>query len=99
MDLAWIIALVIVGIAIMFIVVPAVTLRVLARSLRPRIAAALPGGEILLQDSRANSLGLQSWGVFQQRGNGALVLTPTDLWFSKQCRVENSGSCSTPSRR
>lgn len=81
----WLIVLLVVvgvlGVAFLFVGVPAITLRMVARSLRPRIAAAIPPGQIVLQDLRAVTFGLQSKGVFQNRGNGALVLTPEALWF------------------
>jgi hypothetical protein len=67
--------------AVMFIVVPAVTLRLIARSLTPRIAAAVPPDAVVLNDLRANSLGLTSLGVWQRRGNGGLVLTSDRLLF------------------
>lgn len=85
MDIG-LIVLVVAGVAVVVLVVVAVqaiTLRVLARSLEPRIAAAFPPEQIVLKDLRALSFGLQSKGVFQGRGNGALVLTPNELWFSR----------------
>jgi hypothetical protein len=36
-----------------------------------------------MKDLTANSFGLESAGVWQARGNGALVLTATDLRFFK----------------
>ena len=68
-------------VALLFVVVPAVTLRLVARSLLPRIAARTRPGEVLLQDLKANSLGQTSRGVTQARGNGGLVLTPSELLF------------------
>lgn len=67
--------------AVMFVVVPGLTFRWIARSLGPRIAAAARSGDIILEDRRANSLGLTSRGRFQSRGNGGLVLTRGDLMF------------------
>ncbi len=77
------IAVVIVAMVLVMVAVPAITLRLLARSLEPRIEAAFPAGQIVLKDLRAISFGQQSKGVFQGRGNGALVLTPNELWFSR----------------
>ena len=77
------IVLVVAAVVVVFVVVPAITLRILARSLEPRIAAAFPPGQIVLKDLRAVSFGLTSKGRFQGRGNGALVLTPNELWFSR----------------
>ena len=68
-------------IAIVFVVVPSITLRAIAKSLKPRIAAAVPRDAILLEDLRANSLGLTSMGKTQARGNGGLVLTKSALVF------------------
>lgn len=70
-------------VGLLFVGVPAITLRVLARSLEPRIAAEFPPEQIVLKDLQAVTFGLQSKGVFQGRGNGALVLTPNELWFSR----------------
>lgn len=48
-----------------------------------RIQERFPGEEIVLSETSANFLGLESRGSFQIRGNGALVLTPNELWFSR----------------
>lgn len=68
-------------IAIVFIAVPAITLRAIAKSLKPRIAAAIARDAVLLEDLRANSLGVTSMGRAQARGNGGLVLTKSALVF------------------
>lgn len=85
MSVALITGLAVAGIVaffvLMFVIVPAVALRWIARTLEPRVAAAVPREAIVMKDLRANSLGLTSWGVFQNRGNGALVLTRDDLMF------------------
>ncbi|MCW5713947.1 MAG: hypothetical protein KIT43_05480 [Bauldia sp.] len=65
----------------MFVVVPALTLRWIVGKLRPRIATAVRREAIVLEDLRANSLGLTSRGMFQSRGNGGLVLTADELLF------------------
>ena len=75
--------LVVAGVVFVFVGVPAITLRFLARSLESRIAAAIPADEIVLKDLRAITFGVQSKGGFQGRGNGALVLTRQELWFSR----------------
>lgn len=49
--------------------------------LEKRIAAKYGPDEILLKDWKANSFGLESKGVWQVRGNGALVLTKDCLHF------------------
>ncbi len=81
MQVALIVALVVAFVVVMFVVVPALTFRWIERSVAPRIAAAVPSGSVVLQDLRANSLGLTSRGKAQSRGNGALVLTAADLLF------------------
>jgi len=50
-------------------------------SLVARIHASYRPDQILLEEYRANFFGRESAGVFQVRGNGALVLTATDLHF------------------
>ena len=83
------VALVVVAVAVIalvvvvFIVVPAITLRWLAGALKSRVAAAFPDDQIVLKDLRAVTFGLQSQGKWQGRGNGALVLTRDELWFSR----------------
>ncbi len=81
MSVALIAAGIIAFAAVMFIVVPAVTLRWIARTLEPRVAAAVRPEAVVLKDLRANSLGLTSLGAWQQRGNGGLVLTADKLLF------------------
>lgn len=58
-------------------------MRRLRSSLEQRIAAEFPPDRVLRKDTGALTLGLQSLGVRQGRGNGALVLTPDMLWFSR----------------
>jgi hypothetical protein len=51
-------------------------------SLERRIATIYAPDEVILRDLGALTFGLESRGVFQARGNGALVLTPDELgWF------------------
>lgn len=47
-----------------------------------RIQELFPREAIVLSETSANFLGLESRGSFQIWGNGALVLTPNELWFS-----------------
>jgi hypothetical protein len=58
-----------------------VVLRSLRGPLEARIAASHGEDEILMKDLTANNFGLESKGVFQLRGNGALVLTAEELHF------------------
>ena len=48
-----------------------------------RIQERFPTEQILRSETTANFFGLQSRGRGQIRGNGALVLTPNELWFSR----------------
>lgn len=61
-------------------------LRQFARGLRARglerIAARYPPGDVLRTETLAQSFGLRSKGIFQLRGSGVLVLTPSELFFS-----------------
>lgn len=46
-------------------------------------AARFPGETVVLSDPDANFFGLQSRGASQVRGNGALVLVDSALWFQQ----------------
>ena len=48
-----------------------------------RIQERFPTEEIILSETTANFFGLESRGSWQIRGNGVLVLTPNELWFSR----------------
>ena len=79
-----VIGLVVLGvlvITLVAVVMPKVVYRFMQGPLEHRIAAHYRPDEILMQDLRANSFGLESAGVWQLRGNGALVLTGTQLHF------------------
>ncbi|MCX7396688.1 MAG: hypothetical protein NT138_03305 [Planctomycetales bacterium] len=78
---AGLIALGIVAIALIMSEVTKLTLRLMKRSLEARIAALYGPEDILMKDLAANNFGLESWGVWQRRGNGALVLTMDCLHF------------------
>jgi len=67
---------------VIFLLVPALVHRAAAPVLEKRIAQVYPADRIVFQDRKASSFGLESRGVTQARGNGALVLTATSLhWF------------------
>lgn len=51
------------------------------RRLAAELTRRLPGRRILLQAPGASFFGLEARGVAQIRGNGALVLTPDELFF------------------
>lgn len=77
-----IIGSIVAGVVLIFVVVPALVHRASKPALERRIAEHYQPDQIVLQDFRALSLGLESRGVTQGRGNGALVLTADTLhWF------------------
>jgi len=63
------------------LVVSRLVLRMMVGPLEDRIAAHHGPDEILMKDLTANSFGRESAGVWQVRGNGALVLTAECLHF------------------
>lgn len=54
-----------------------------------RIQERFPSQEIVLSETTANFFGLESRGSFQLRGNGVLVLTEDELWFSRFIKRED----------
>jgi len=84
-----VVALVVVGVVfilgmlvIMLVVGPKLVLRSIRPSLEARAHARHPAAEDrLLEDYTAASFGLESLGRLQSRGNGALVLSPSELTF------------------
>lgn len=76
-----IIVLGVLAIVLIASVVAKITLRLMKRPLEARIAAHYGPDDLLMQDMTANSFGLESRGVWQLRGNGALVLTKEGLHF------------------
>ena len=56
-------------------------LRIMQQSLKKQVASRYHADEILMQEGMANFFGLESKGVWQCRGNGALVLTGDTLHF------------------
>jgi hypothetical protein len=75
------IALGIVAITLVVAVTAKLVLHLLKRPLEARVAAHYRPDEVLMMDLGANSFGLESKGVWQGRGNGALVLTADYLHF------------------
>ena len=74
------------GVAILlvaiFLVVPKLVTNSMEPSLQRRIDAVYSPEQVVLKDLKCVTLGLQSRGVLQSRGNGALVLTAHELaWF------------------
>ena len=77
---------VIVGASILIgilLVVPRLVLRAMEPALQRRIPRMYPAEQIILRDLKAVTLGLESRGVLQGRGNGALVLTANELGWSR----------------
>jgi hypothetical protein len=77
-------ALTVFGVISLLLVVALVgklALRSITAPLERRIAAAYGPDEVLLSDLGANTFGVESRGVWQGRGNGALVLTAGGLHF------------------
>jgi len=48
-----------------------------------RIEHRYTAGQVLLADPAANFFGVESRGTGQVRGNGALALTASELWFGQ----------------
>lgn len=72
---------------VMFAVLPKVLLKKVQAKLAQRVAEEVPADQIVREDLLVISLGLDSRGVMQGRGNGALVLTPTELrWLQLKPR-------------
>jgi hypothetical protein len=67
--------------ALLLILVPWAVSAMTRGPLTARIARHHRQEDILLRDLMANNFGLQSRGVIQLRGNGALVLTAAELHF------------------
>jgi hypothetical protein len=66
---------------IVVIVLTKVILHLMRGQLEDRIALQYQPIEILMEDLKANSFGVESAGVWQLRGNGGLVLTGKNLHF------------------
>ena len=66
-----------------FLVVPKVVMSTVEPALQRRIGAAYAPETIVLKDLKAVTLGLESRGVLQGRGNGALVLSADELCWMR----------------
>ena len=64
---------------VMFAIVPKKMLEKIQVKLEQRIVDTIPADQVVRKDTLVISFGLDSRGVTQGRGNGALVLTPTHL--------------------
>lgn len=77
-------ALIVAGVlaaAVLFILLPKLIFLLMKKPLEKRVFACYPPEQVQRVDLKANFFGLESAGVFQARGNGALVLTPQELHF------------------
>jgi hypothetical protein len=73
---------ILVGVIVIVVVVPKLVTKAMEPSLERRISKTYSSGQIVLSDLEAVTFGLESRGVLQGRGNGALVLTANELgWF------------------
>ena len=80
------IALGVVAVALVVSAAAKLVLHLLKRPLETRIAVHYGPDEIVMKDLAAMSFGLESKGVWQGRGNGALVLTAEHLHFFRFVR-------------
>ncbi|MFD9548829.1 hypothetical protein ACFWBG_15670 [Nocardia salmonicida] len=86
MTAGWIVSMVLVIVAVALAVIMIVTrftLRAIRRTAEAAIAENFAPGEAVRSDPVANYFGRGSKGGRQVRGNGALVLTETRLWFRR----------------
>jgi hypothetical protein len=67
---------------IVFLAVMRGVMSLMRRKLGKQIRAKLAGRTIIRESIGANFFGLSSKGLAQVRGNGALVLTPDQLYFA-----------------
>jgi len=84
MTALWIVLGCVAGMGLLLVVISLASKAALAAIKGPierRIAARLTDADILFREVGANSLGVESKGKFQSRGNGGLVLTATTLHF------------------
>lgn len=77
-----VIAIIAVVLAVVVIVARVVVGKVRAAG-EARISAEFTPDEVVLRDPMANYFGLESKGGNQIRGNGALVLADSRLWFAR----------------
>lgn len=79
-EMGWLVLSVIAATLLIFLFV-AFAIKRIRSSLEARVAKIYTPSEILMRDFSANSFGQESKGVWQVRGNGALVLTKNGLHF------------------
>jgi hypothetical protein len=69
------------GLAVVIVLLIFALMRGLVSKAKARVAAQIPAQAIVMVDWMANNFGVQSLGVTQLRGNGALVLSKDTLHF------------------
>lgn len=69
------------ALAVVLVVVPLVTHKVITPKLKDRVAQVYKPEDLVFEDYRASNFGVESKGAAQARGNGALVLTRRELHF------------------
>jgi len=79
-SLLTLVGILIVGL-LAFLFVQRIIFAVIRRVLRDEVHQRIRGREVLLQSFTANFFGRESLGPAQIRGNGALILTRTELIF------------------
>lgn len=83
LDIVLLVAVVVVVALTVVVIVARVVIGKARRSAEETIAATFAPGEATRTDPMANFFGLASKAGLQIRGNGALVLTGTRLWFRR----------------
>lgn len=81
MKIAILIAAGLLVLLLALVLLPKLIFSAIKPGLEARIARDCPEDQILYKDLTANFFGLESKGASQLRGNGALVLTNTELRF------------------
>ncbi|MBI3968681.1 MAG: hypothetical protein HY329_23855 [Chloroflexi bacterium] len=77
-----VIIVILVMVIVIFLVVPKLVTKAMEPALERRLSKVYAPEQLVLRDLKAVTLGLESKGVMQLRGNGALVLTANELgWF------------------
>jgi hypothetical protein len=69
------------GAFVLFVLVPKGLLVALRDSLEARVKHRYPESPLVFAEYTANSFGIESRGALQWRGNGALVMTESELCF------------------
>jgi hypothetical protein len=69
------------SLVLLLVLVPALVHYFIGPALQDRVSKVYPPDQVAFQDLQAMTYGLESKGVTQARGNGALVLTARELHF------------------